>query len=304
MVLFHESPNKICSANGDNPLIKIGDIDIHLPKVNKLLTIYENRPTYDYLYWNFIHAVLNENGIDDASLIDVGANIGDTIAHFRRLNDGPAIGVEPHDEYFALLQKNMGPVANVTTLQALVCPPERINDVTLSVNNGTGGTTLAPGAGTYRDATISTGELLAMTSGHCVFKTDTDGFDQIIIDDLISQMNARDQLVDIIAFEGPTQQQMRNRDYAQFLDVTENLCDLGYRILMLNNIGAPMAYPESDFKRIAWHMNMLTITMSAGIGNCPYFDFIAVAPNLTCDIFNFENSLGADIWKNVHPAPH
>lgn len=283
-------------------MISIGDIQLTLPKAINLANIYKARPTYDYIYWNIIRAVLAENDIKDASLIDVGANIGDTIAHFRRFSNGPAIGVEPHDEYFELFKKNMAPVANVSAIKALVCPPDRIRDVSLTVGGGTGGTTLAPGAGTYKDATISTGQLLDMTVGHVLFKTDTDGFDQVILEDLITQMKQRNRKPAIISFEGPTEAQMRDNDYETFLAMTKKFCALGYRILMLNNIGAPIANVGDDYDRLEWHMSNLTRCLVAGIGSFPYFDFIAVAPSLTCETFTFNADQDQTIWTDIHPA--
>lgn len=86
--------------------------------------------------------------MENPSLIDDGANIGDTIAHFHRFSRGPAIGVEPHDEYFELLQRNLASVENITAIKALVCPPANIGDVTLAIGSGTGATLFTPGKGT------------------------------------------------------------------------------------------------------------------------------------------------------------
>lgn len=281
-------------------MIQIGDISITLPIENKLIGIYEKRPTYDFVYWNIIRAVLAENGIKDPSLIDVGANIGDTIAHFRRFSNGPAIGVEPHDEYFDLLEENLRPVANVTAIKALVCPPARVDDVSLAIGGGTGGTLIENGAGTYKDATISTASLLAMTTGPLVFKTDTDGFDQIILADLLLDMEKAKRTPEIISFEGPTDQQMRAGDYADYLTVIKSMCALGYQFLMLSNIGAPMAYPGSDYDKIAWQLNISTLNMSARLGLIPYYDFIAVAPDLACTTFAFKEGHDKTIWTDIY----
>uniref|UniRef100_UPI00404821C4 hypothetical protein n=1 Tax=Yoonia sp. TaxID=2212373 RepID=UPI00404821C4 len=279
-------------------MLKIGTIDIALPRVNKLVDIYARRPTYDYLYWNIIRAILAENGVSNPTLIDVGANIGDTIAHFRRFSTGPAIGVEPDDEYFDLLAQNMSPVANVTAIKALVCPDNLMGDVSLMVKNGTGGTVVTQGAGTYHGPTLSVGALLARTSGPLVFKTDTDGFDQVILGGLLAEMRGGHPLIDIIAFEGPTQQQMGESDYNDFLTVVEKICALGYRIIMLSNVGAPLAYPMSDFEQIRWQMNALTRNLAAGIAATPYFDFIAVRPDLSSDCLQLTDTT---IWTDIHP---
>lgn len=66
----------------------IGDAAVALPPEHRLPRIMQKHPQYDYLYWNLIRVVLADNGIADGPLIDIGANVGDTICHFRRVSNG------------------------------------------------------------------------------------------------------------------------------------------------------------------------------------------------------------------------
>ena len=106
-------------------MLRIGDIDLALPDDNTLLKILSRHPTYDYVHWNIIRALLAENGIRNPELIDVGANVGDTIAHFRRFSAGRAIGVEAYPPYYSLLTQNLANVSGIDTVNALVCRPTR-----------------------------------------------------------------------------------------------------------------------------------------------------------------------------------
>ena len=95
---------------------------------------------------------------------------------------------------------------------------------------------------------------------------------------------------------------MRAGDYSDYDDVIKKMCGLGCQFLMLNNIGAPMAYPGTDFERIAWQLKILTLNMSARIGLLPYYDFIAVAPTLACTTFEFKDGRDKTIWTDIYKA--
>lgn len=282
------------------PNLMIGDIEIHLPKDRSLFGIYQRHPTYDFVYWNVIGGILAENGIKDAELIDVGANIGDTIAHFRRFSQGTAYGVEAQQHFFRLLEKNMAPVANVKAFHALVCPDDKVGDVNLVGGGATGMTTLTPGAGTFKGKTISCAKLVDMTSGPYVFKTDTDGFDDSILADLITALDTGRTDPTIISFEGPTSAQMLDADYDGFIDVIRKICGKGYQLLILSNIGSMLGFPGTDAAQAEWHLRSLTQALRAKIGYCHYFDFIAVAPGLsckTCDLTDMDSTIWTDIYR-------
>lgn len=295
------NPLTALTAGADEKAIRIGDIKINLTNDLTVKRIYENHPTYDFIYWNIIGEILAENGVSDAQLVDVGANIGDTIAHFRRFSAGRAIGVEAQEHFHALMQKNLGHDPKVEAICALVCPDEKKGDVSLVGGSATGGTVLTPGAGNYQGRTISCGTLMDMTDGTVVFKTDTDGFDDSILADLMNAVAEGHRKPAIISFEGPTNQQMHDQNYDGYIAVIRDMCDRGYRILMLSNIGQPLAYVGTDADQAAWHMRSLTDAMRFGMQYSYYFDFIAVAPELTCETFKFEDRAMRDrVWTNIY----
>lgn len=280
-------------------MLKIGDIELALPEDQKLKHILSRHPTYDYVHWNIIRALFSENGIRNPQLIDVGANIGDTIAHFRRFSAGRAVGVEAHPPYFQLLTQNLKDQSDVVALNALVCPRDAARHVTLVAGESTGMTTLSSDGGTYGGKTVDCAELLRRMTGPYIFKTDTDGFDAMIMGDLMSALAAGLRGPSVVSCEGPNESQMRAGDYARFRAAMRQMCHAGYHVLILTNVGSVIGYVGTDADKLDWHLRALTRALNAGIGYCPYFDFIAAGPDLTCDTFAFRHA-DSTIFTDVH----
>ena len=162
-------------------------------------------------------------------------------------------------------------------------------------------TTLSEEAGDYDGQTVSCADLLKRTTGPYVFKTDTDGFDSVILSDLLSAMATGLRGPAVLSSEGPNESQMRAGDYAGFRAAMRRLCHAGYHVLILTNIGSVVGYAGTDADRLDWHLRALTRSLNAGIGYCPYFDFIAVGPDLTCDTFAFRDK-DSVIFTDIHRA--
>lgn len=95
-------------------------------------------PTYDYVPWNIIAAVTEEVGLRGICLIDVGANVGDSLAHFRRFSNAPVICIEPSPEFFAILEKNSQQFRDVTLINKLLVPDDLRGRVSFQSGSQTG----------------------------------------------------------------------------------------------------------------------------------------------------------------------
>jgi FkbM family methyltransferase len=136
-------------------------------------------PMYDR--WLPRLARIVSNASPEESMIDVGANIGDTVAACRLAGCiAPFIAVEPSARYFAFLQSNIARnralFGNVRVINSFVGP----RGIALSLNEANGTAVSAPsvtGAGSAATQTLS--ELA--TGPVSLLKTDTDGFDAAIL---------------------------------------------------------------------------------------------------------------------------
>jgi len=113
------------------------------------------------------------------SMIDVGANIGDTALTMRSSTDGPILCVEASQRYAALCRENLAGLANIVVVKAFVGTGSPIG-VLLIERGGTGRGTAD---GTSVTPTITLAEL-AESYGFSearLVKVDTDGFDGRVI---------------------------------------------------------------------------------------------------------------------------
>lgn len=239
-----------------------------------------------FQYWNIIRAVLAENGLTRPQLVDIGANIGDSIAHFRRFSDGPVLGIEANAMFFEYMQRNTAAMHDVDLRHALVAPPKLKGRVTLQTDGSTGRSTL-DGGDAYTGETLSTHALITACKPPFMIKSDTDGFDGTIIGALTTQMAAQDTWAAIVTFEGPRLDQMATGDYKEHMAALRSLQSHGYKVLILNNLGQPLAYVGCNFAATQWHMRSLDKAAKDGRAPCHYFDFICVAPALRCQSFDF-----------------
>ncbi|MFB9139012.1 FkbM family methyltransferase [Maritalea porphyrae] len=280
----------------DTNRITIGRATLRLPDDHTLREIYLAHPSYDFVHWNIISSLVAENGLSNIGLIDVGANVGDSIAHFRRRHLGRIIAIEPDEVFRGFCQENCNQFNDVSVLQSLVCPQEYQGAVSFEKIVQTGRTVLGDGE-VYRGSYISVSQLLKRIPGPLVFKTDTDGFDAEILCELVNCIEQGDGRVKVISFEGPTEEQMNSGSFGQFLDPIKRLQAFGYRVLILSNLGFPVAFPGRDFGQVDWHLNRLHIESKYGRASCHYFDFVAIAPDLKCTTCNFDC---CDIFDDVY----
>lgn len=115
-------------------------------------------------------------------MIDVGANIGDTVSLITDAVDGNFLCIEPSEKYFRLLKINTRNIKNVFYENAAVSDSEDVSEKTLKEIKGTAYLTTNSDAvksdGISATATID--ELIKKYpefSGTNLLKIDTDGFD-------------------------------------------------------------------------------------------------------------------------------
>lgn len=266
--------------------MKIGEYGLVLPADHLLPRIMEQHPSYDVLYWDILGGLLTENGLaKTCQLIDIGANIGDSAAHFRRHSEGPIWAIEPHPHYFRYLEVNTAKMENIRLSQALFTPPGMVDTISFEAGDGTGMTRLGEDM-KFDGAHLHPVQVLAELRTPCMIKSDTDGFDGYIIRALIAQMDATVRPA-IITFEGPTPQQVARHEATYHHAALTKLMKQGYRVQVLNNVGTPVSFLGANTQALNWHTRGHRNCTDAGIPQSHYFDYICVAPGLSIDTLHF-----------------
>ncbi len=135
---------------------------------------------YDRALSRLIQLIMKEKEYCNLSLIDIGANIGDTIAVLRQSVFCPILAVEGDDVYFKYLKKNMISYKDVELINILLGEKDEILEIQT-----------VRGAGTARlEKSNESREILSLDTllnkysqfDHSKFlKIDTDGYDNAIL---------------------------------------------------------------------------------------------------------------------------
>jgi len=163
--------------------VKVGNFMIDMPGNNVQISTYKYRPDANNLLG--ILAVHVAGKYPDATIIDVGANVGDTIAVIKTAIDVPVIGIEGDPVSYRFLEENVKQFSNVHILQQFLGEKQQTVDVSFEKSGWN--TTIIP-------TTEKTGNTIGLktldetlaenkldTKNNKVFKVDCEGFDTIII---------------------------------------------------------------------------------------------------------------------------
>ena len=160
---------------------RIGQFDIVLTPDHLLQTYQHENPRYD----RFLPILVGLLG-PQCTIIDVGANCGDTLAAMLSENlTASYLCIEPDDVFFAVLRENMA------TIQASLPTPVRVTvlqcligvDITGAALQGSGGTKkMVPRAGPLRSRSLDSIAAEQGITDTSLLKSDVDGFDYDVID--------------------------------------------------------------------------------------------------------------------------
>jgi FkbM family methyltransferase len=149
-----------------------------------LLGVYQqNHPLYDR-FLPHLAKYLPDNSL----VVDVGANVGDTLAAMYRSNDCLGfVCIEPDETFFSILKRNADRIAShysgasITLIQSLVGA-----SVGATVLSGLGGTKKAipapEGDNGIKPEALDSLIAISKTQSIALIKSDVDGFDYDVID--------------------------------------------------------------------------------------------------------------------------
>jgi FkbM family methyltransferase len=218
-------------------------------------------------------------------IIDVGANIGDTVALLRSFNIvNPILCVEGNPLYLPILKENLGQFTNVTIIETYLSDTEADLNWEIESVNGTAKLVESNIGKSVSSTSLDILMQTAIPNKVKVLKVDTDGFDIQILKGS-KNLIIRDH--PILFFEYDTKLNISTQSCSEFLF---SLTELGYsKVLFYDNFGRLVISTDLNDKEIIYFIDKY---IADGKGAFPYYD-VAVFTK------EYENLL-KDVVKNEH----
>ena len=223
-------------------LALLGDplVTYQLGGTQLLLPLSHNLPIYRQLYPDYSAQAARIAGhvhgkYPTLTFVDIGANVGDTVALVRELAHFPILSIEGNDKFFELLQANMAHLQDVYLEHVFVGHVTGVVKGTIALQSGTSHLVEDKAGGTL----VQTKTLSDILSTQPVFahskmiKLDTDGLDCRILN---SELELLSRLRPVILFEYDPYYFVQHGDdgLATFANLRQN----GYRTtLVYENTG-------------------------------------------------------------------
>jgi len=251
-----------------------GRFSLFLPPEHTLASIQRDHPLYDRFLPHLAKFLAA-----GSTVIDVGANCGDTLASMLDANTGLRfLCLEPDDSFYSYLRHTAAgiserePAASITLVKALV--GKQVKSASLDRSGGTSKAVSGTGEGALRSSTLDA--LAGQTQLQPVelLKVDVDGYDYDVIDSA-SALIERDR--PLIFFEC---QHDNEAQKAAYVGTITRLARLGYSDwVVFDNFGNPLlrtidAGAIAQLFEYVWRQNRRIATRTIW-----YFDLLAVPPN-------------------------
>lgn len=229
-----------------------------LPEICKKITIpdghiwsYDNLPRYyDVMPWNYIASIVKTYD-EPLSLVDIGANIGDSASlwrsHFDEHHD--VICVEPDKRFYQTLQQNVKIIGGCKTFNCLYNAGISIDQLSYHSDGSQTGVTTLRKADCNEPCiafdTIDINQLIKqMNNSTAVLKTDTDGFDLHILTNIKDTLkNDLHTTFPVIFSEGPEKHDYQDKKLMyEWIDLLKQYIDIGYKVILFSNFGHPYVF--------------------------------------------------------------
>lgn len=222
--------------------------------------------------------------------VDVGANIGDSVAQFNPLNLDLVIAVEPNEKFYSFLLMNYGSQNNIKIIKS-ICS-SKTEDLNLSFDEKNGTASLVNIESLEIQSTTTIDSLLShiINDKSIIFiKVDTDGFDFEVLKGAKSTISSDNP---IVMFECDI---FNNKEYIndinQILDLFQSCAYSEF--LAYDNYGHLVGkYSISDRN---WFLQLINYQCSGGI---QYFDLLFIKDGQLTDFYKSELQHQALITKD------
>jgi FkbM family methyltransferase len=235
-------------------VVKAGNFELIMPATNPLIITYNEQKDFATEISRLVNYVYDKYA--NLTVLDVGANTGDTVAVVKSAKDVPVISIEGDEYSFSYLKRNVNQFKNVTIFNNFLGEKKGVVDVDLQKKGWN--TTIIPGKGKgNRIDMITLDDLLTTNFSKQeiqrirLLKIDTEGFDTIIIRGALEYIKATKP---VIYFE-------YNRDNMQAINedglaTIWQLEALGYKtVLFYDDRGRFILATDLSDKKTIQHMN-------------------------------------------------
>jgi len=217
-----------------------GKFVLSTPDDHKIRHIHQSDCFYDRLYGPLLEVTVRPNS--RGTIIDIGANIGDTCAFIRTHVDNPILAVEGSSDLLAYLRENVPNIDPGIAIIDKFIKPTRLAPNTMTYRLGPGSGRLLPadsgtGEAVADDRYVSVDAILAQAAanphGIALFKADTDGVDGFIMADVLGKLDCP------LFFECDLINTFRDAR-TPWPEVLERLDAMNHSIIVFDNHGIPM----------------------------------------------------------------
>jgi FkbM family methyltransferase len=214
-----------------DPLVnlKIGNQTIKVNLSHLLIDAVKNYPDYNFNLPRIIKYVSDK--IPNIKVIDIGANVGDTVAFIKNYTDPPILCIDGEEQYLKLLRSNVAQYNNITVCHALVGEENAELNVSMKVERGTA--FVEKGDQKTKVRTLENiVEQYPDFKDSKVLKVDTDGYDTLILRGSAGFLKKNKPII-FLEFD-PCLISRNNDNPFNFPDFLEN-CGYKYLMFYVNN---------------------------------------------------------------------
>ena len=258
---------------------RIGDYNMLLNKRHALPNVLKKFPYYSTNLPRLASKVKEK--YTDLLLIDVGANIGDTVALNRSKTHFPIVCIEGDDFYFSILKKNITQFKNVEAFHFFLGEKNNIITGRKEIDNGTLKIVTNNDNENSTISIITLDNFLQMNpkfKSAKILKTDTDGFDLRIIRGGLDYIQ---KTKPVLFFE--YDRTMLEGIQENGIDTLNLLENMGYETAMFyDNFGRFLLSTELANKQL---ISQLHYYIKDNVSSFPYYD-IALFHQQDKDIAN------------------
>lgn len=266
---------------------RIGIFECQLPVSHNLPTYQANNKTYDKYYSEWLK-IFQKFAMKKVSVLDIGANVGDTLLYILSYLDCQITAVEASPYFFEYLTKNVSKNNLEEFVDshkiALVLPEITSEFVYLYNDSSTASTTIGRQPNHQNVETVKTVELtkflLESNKEYDLIKIDIDANDYAYVSKLISDPHAMNA---IICFEFDPLNLHTNL-IEEAWELFSRLETLEYSALIVDNHGRTMMSGKNLKETLSHLGNWLKLQQESGNQHVHYFD-IWIFPPKKVEIF-------------------
>lgn len=177
-----KTENWFASKSSTEKTVKVGNYQVLMPGNNPLLHTYTIYPDFNSNLGRLAAAIAKK--YPGMTVLDIGANVGDTISIIKSVIDIPVIGIEGDPVTFQYLEKNARQFNKVSIVNTFL--GEKKQDVKVDLDKSGWNTTVIPAATGGKTISLTTvdevlNEERFTNSTIKLLKTDIEGFDTIVL---------------------------------------------------------------------------------------------------------------------------